>query len=577
MHLTEEVEARREMEYYASRKRLEESSNDEDGVGWDTEQAKDVLGSTSKHISLAHSKAPVEGHEFEAASTRSTTFASTPDAQKGDTLTTRTSESHEPGPSVSSSVVSVPATSAAVRTLPAFVNLPDQAVARILRLYLENASQSQSQYVYRLRELYWQVGRSVRRAMESMPTLWTFVHPRSPPAFIEASLQRSGAHLISLSLEGKTGDGKGCLSTRSFLTILKPQRYRWGTIEATIAPGSQSLRDLIMELETPIPSLRALSITVPGTSMTPTTLQFAFGLQGIAPIVAVLCGDTQDPTQITLGGLRIGPKPSPFSSLNVLDLSGQVQVTYMDLLKTFATAETLERLRLIDLDWLDIVESPLFAPETLLLPQMEDLILIETNRSTGLTNLLHFLNLATCVRFTLHTSDAEDFSDDLLAETVAPVIAGTLSNLLLSNEIYLYAHFAANELIWTGGAMSGDAGDVSFDIKLLCEGSKGPQEFLRFVCRTMEIAETHCFISVNVSDSLSGLVAPLPDLKHMISIPTLLGHDFEGMKVVHIAAEVFEDRLGYIRDMLIKGEWPHLTSMTLQYKQESQLEGVLEL
>ncbi|KAG8986040.1 hypothetical protein FRB90_004248 [Tulasnella sp. 427] len=478
--------------------------------------------------------------------------------------------------SKSPSLFDPPRASVPVRSTPAFFDLPDEAIIRVFQIYLDDGSSSTPQDASRIRELYWEVGRPVRRAMASIPTLWTHLHPRSPPAFIEASLQRSGAHLISIYLEDKPGDAKRCLSTMDFLALLKPQRSRWGSIDVTVAPWSQSLGDLIKELETPIPSLRTLSTTLPGTSMT-TTVQFAFGLGGIAPLIAVLNGDTQGLAQLTLGNLRLGPHPSPFNSLRILDLSGQVQITYASLLRTLATAEALQRLQLTDIDWLDNLECPLFAPETLLLPQMRNIILIETNRSTGLTNLLHLLSLATCARFTLQTSEAEDLLDDLIPVIIAPIIARTLSNLLLSNEIHLRTHFAANELIWKGGTTSDDARDVGFDIELLCLGSKGPQEFLCFVNRTMEIAETHRFISVNINDSLSGLVAPLPKLEHVISIPTLHGHDFDGMKVVHIAAEVFEDRLGYIKDMLIKGQWPHLTSMTLQYKQESQLEGVLEL
>ncbi|KAG9034213.1 hypothetical protein FS837_002256 [Tulasnella sp. UAMH 9824] len=109
-----------------------------------------------------------------------------------------------------------PAAEAALQLLPPpyprFDDMPFEILAHILRLCFEDV-ESLEEYVEALREVYW-LGRRPRDVINNLSELWTKVHPVSPTAFTEYSLQRSLPQAVSVSYNPKPEDLAESASSR---------------------------------------------------------------------------------------------------------------------------------------------------------------------------------------------------------------------------------------------------------------------------------------------------------------------------------------------------------------------------
>lgn len=458
--------------------------------------------------------------------------------------------------------------------------MPFEILAYILRLCFEGV-ESPEEYVVALHKLYW-LGRRPRDVINDLPELWTKVHPVSPSAFTEYSLQRSLPKAVSVYYNPKPEDLAESAPSREpwqdlpeFLRLLQTQRARWERMAMVVTPDS--LPSLTMALESPAPNLRSLSVTVTTAPWSNAlALPMAPSLRAqVNRRLNLLAGEPGSLQYLELKNVPCRLNPSVFPDLVSLSLADGTRTRYTEVTAFLESSTNLRTLRLVNVRWLDHMRTPSINAGGLSLPQLRELTLVESLEQTGLINLLYLIDIRTCTKLYLHTRATAELLGQRLAEKVVPIVRKALT-VQPHTSLDIRHHLTLNEMFWRsqGDPMDRDGDqEAGFDIGFNSSNPGGSDRLFNFVKKVLDLADIASSISLNIHDSLSGAAPLTPRPGTTMAVPTLPTDSLQPLDITGISADVVEGYLGYVKDFLIKDlrpSFPRLGSVHLKYIPDAQ-------
>ncbi|KAG8959230.1 hypothetical protein FRC00_001809 [Tulasnella sp. 408] len=459
-------------------------------------------------------------------------------------------------------------------TLGRFNDLPFEIMERVLKACFEGLSSPEA-YVKMLHKLYW-LGRRSRDVINSLPELWTKIHPTSPSGFTEYSLQQATAYHISVYYSPKpnrsiepSSPEEQWQDFHKFLRLIKPQRAQWERMDMEVTP--ESLASLTTALESPSPNLRSLFVTVTAAPWSNSlALPMVPSLRAQVNRRLNLLGGEQKRLQHL--GLKNVPgrfDPTAFPGLVSLSLADGTRMRYTEITAFLGSSTSLRALSLVNIRWLDHLPAPTVSDEGLFLPQLKDLTLVEFLEHTGLTNLLYLIDIRACDKLHLRTLATVELLGQRLAQKVVPIVEKTLATQPRTS-LDIRHHSTSGEMSWEGRKTSQDLNGeekMGFHIGFSSSNPRRWDQLGTFVKRVLDLTGQTNSISLDWNGPYWLRTGPI------MAVPILSAEILRQLDITNVSANVAEGYLGYVKDFLIddlEPRFPHLSSVQLRYIPDSQ-------
>ncbi|KAG9045232.1 hypothetical protein FS837_006793 [Tulasnella sp. UAMH 9824] len=345
---------------------------------------------------------------------------------------------------------------------------------------------------------------------------------------------------------------------RHFLIHVEPHRDRWASF-SLLFPSSV-MKKVKKCLASPAPGLQSLSLCMANVGL---ATDDAFTMEAAEPMeetdrsLNILGGEAGNLQRLSLNNIPCLWDPSPFTEIAELSLTNGIEIRFTDLITFFRRCSNLHTLRLVNTKFADGAAH--VVEETVSLPGLTELVLVELIERTGLGLLWLSLDAPACSKLQVNLRPSEEIAEHpALPSRAAP----TVQKALGSND-KSFLRFQCNidtntqSAIWRSQDVDRPGqGEprASFDIAFRGLGNGLAGFVCDFVRGVRERVGDVGGIVVNVAESFSGafdqpLGVELEDL-----VPSLFPRSFRGLNVVEIRADVVHDHLRLLLEMMVPPE-----------------------
>ncbi|KAG9030771.1 hypothetical protein FS837_003185 [Tulasnella sp. UAMH 9824] len=434
-----------------------------------------------------------------------------------------------------------------------FRKLSPEVVIYIFELCLEDATSS-AEYNAILENLASNDnGPRCLQLLQGNAAFWTRIDSTSPDAHIKNALDLSRPR--PLYIEGGPTRNRGVAFNRNkmicFLSWIAPHRDRWASLALLFS--SSVLKAVKKHLSGPAPSLETLSLYMADVSpfLSGNSLAEETGLP-----LDILGGEAGNLERVSFNNIPCLWDPSPFTQIRELGLTNAIQLRFMETITFLRRASNLSALRLVNVMF--VGDAPHIVEETILVPCLKELVFVELIERTGLGLLWLSLDAPACSRLELNLRPSEEMVEHpALPSKAAPIVQKALASTDNS-----FLRFQCNidtntqSAIWRSEDVDrprqGEPG--SFDIAFRGLGNGLAGLFCDFVRGVRESVGDVGGIVVNVADSCSGTFDQPVGLELGDLVPTLLPDSFRGLNVVEVRADIVNEHLQLLLDMMVPPE-----------------------
>ncbi|KAG8941616.1 hypothetical protein FRC00_012269 [Tulasnella sp. 408] len=289
----------------------------------------------------------------------------------------------------------------------------------------------------------------------------------------------------------------------------------------------------------------------------------AFPVGGAAPTeetdrsLNILGGEAGNLQRVFLNNIPCLWDPSSFTEIAELGLTNGIEVRYTDLITFFRRACNLHTLRLVNIKF--VGDAPHVVEETVLLPNLKELVFAELIERVGLGFLWLSLETPACSKLRLDLRPSEAVvRHTALPERAAPVVRKALTSSSNSSLLFRF-NIDTNTQSATWRSQDVDElgqsePEASFDIAVLGLGNGVAQFFCDFVRAVRESVGDVGGTVVNVADSVCGAIDQPLGVELDDLVPTLVPDFFRGLNVVEVRADIVDEYLQLLLDMMAPPE-----------------------